>query len=56
MFKFFFDKSHCNRVKLNGDAWYTEGWSEEGCLQEGWSIECCMVEEKTVFANFWENM
>ena len=44
----FFDNSHCNRVKLNGDAWYTEGWSEEGCLQEGWSTECCIV-EKTLF-------
>ena len=44
----FFDKSQCNRVKLNGDAWYTEGWSEEGCLQEGWSTECCIV-EKTLF-------
>ena len=52
MFKFIFDKSHCNRVKLNGDAWYTDGWSEEGCLQEGWSTECCIVEKNTVFADF----
>ena len=52
----FFDKSDCNRVKLNGDAWYTEGWSEEGCLQEGSSTECCIVEKNTDFADFWEKM
>ena len=56
MLNLFLDKSHCNRVKLNGDAWYTDGWSEEGCLQEGWSTECCIVEKNTVFADFWEKM
>ena len=52
----FFDKLHCNRIRLNGDAWYTDGWSEEGCLQEGWSTECCIVEKDTVFADCWEKM